>query len=153
MESPPLLIYRLGNWLHLRGFVRLGVMATRVNRLLFGCWIPSSAKIGRGVKLGYWALGIVLHSATEIGPDCWIMQNVTIGRNPGDKGVPRLGRNVMVGTGAVVVGSVVVGDNAMIGANSVVLHDVLSGTLVAGAPARLIRVLEGSGGESHYARR
>lgn len=66
-----------------------------------------------------------------------IFQNVTIGSNKGDgkQGIPRIGNNVLIGAGAVLVGDIRVGDNAVIGANSVVLTDVPANAVVAGVPA------------------
>ena len=52
-----------------------------VNRLIFGCWVPSSATLGKNVVLGYWGIGVVIHSDSVIGDNTLISQNVTIGRN------------------------------------------------------------------------
>ena len=63
----------------------VGKFISYLNRLLFSIWLPSSAKIGKNFTLGYWGLGIVIHSNSIIGNNCQINQNVTIGRNFGDK--------------------------------------------------------------------
>lgn len=133
-----MVLYRLGRYLHSRGLRRFALLISRFNRLLFGVWLPSSANIGRGTRLGYWGLGIVIHSEVSIGRNCLIAQNVTIGRNLGDRGVPLLGDNVYVGAGSVVFGQIHVGNGCIIGANSVVNHSVEEGDIVAGNPARVI---------------
>jgi serine O-acetyltransferase len=139
--NPVIMIYRIGHWCHTRGLKRIGWAFSWVCRFLFATWVPSSAKIGRNVKLGYWGLGVVIHKNASVGDNCHIDQHVTIGRNPGQEGVPRIGNMVYIGAGAVVSGDIVVGDRAVIGANSVVLSDVPELALVVGAPARVARIL------------
>lgn len=80
--------------------------------------------------------GIVIHPAAEIGPNCVIFQQVTLGTTRNRRGVPKLGGHVDVGAGAKILGPVTIGDHAMIGANAVVTHDVTAGAIVAGIPAR-----------------
>jgi serine O-acetyltransferase len=153
MESPPLLIHRFGHALHKAGLRGCGSLVTWLNRFLFACYLPSSATVGRNVKLGYWGLGIVIHSDSVIGDDCWIMQNVTLGRNIGDPGVPKLGRNVAVGAGAVIMGGVELGDHCIVGANSVVRQSFPPRSVVAGVPARLLRTTPENEVRPHYENR
>nr|WP_201723913.1 DapH/DapD/GlmU-related protein [Rhodopirellula sp. SM50] len=115
--------------------------------------IPSSAVLGRRVTLGYWALGIVIHKDAVLGDDCWIMQNVTIGRKSGEQGVPKLGRNVAVGAGAVILGNIELGDHCVVGANSVVNRSFPACSVIAGVPAKLIRELPAGQTQSHYRER
>lgn len=135
----PVLIYRAGNWLHRKGFVRLGQALTFFNRLLFATVIPSSAQIGDRCVFGYSGLGIVIHKDACIGNRVHICQNVTIGRHPGKEGVPTIQDDVYLGPGAVVSGMIIVGRGASIGANAVVLHDVPAGAVAVGVPARIIK--------------
>ncbi|MGR3783499.1 MAG: serine O-acetyltransferase [Albimonas sp.] len=100
--------------------------------------LPLNTRIGGGLLLPH-ATGIVVHPATVLGPNCLLMQNVTLGNNYGRPGTPRLGGHVDVGPGAVILGPVEIGDHALIGANAVVLKDVPPRAVVAGAPARVIR--------------
>lgn len=79
-----------------------------------------------------------MHNNTVLGHDCLVAQNVTIGRNFGDVGVPSFGDRVYIGAGSVVFGEIHIGDNAVIGANSVVNKDVPENTIVAGNPAKII---------------
>lgn len=147
--NPAVGLYRIGHACHRLGLERIGWAISWLNRLAFATMIPSSARIGRGFICGYWGLGVVIHARAEIGNDCTLAQNVTIGRNPGHDGVPRLGDRVYVGAGAVILGDIRVHDDAVIGANSVVNRDVPAGAIVAGVPARLLRMKPGFPDGSH----
>lgn len=137
--TPPIIIYRFGHWLHRLGLVRLAKVVSYVNRFLFACWCPSSAQIGKNFKLGYWGLGVVIHSNTRIGDRCLVAQNVTIGRNFGDKEVPAIGNDVYIGAGSVVFGEISIGDNVIIGSNSLVNKSVPANCTVVGNPFRIVR--------------
>jgi len=102
-----------------------------------GADIPITTRIGGGLLLPH-PNGIVIHPDCEIGPNCMLFQQVTLGvaRN----GVPRLGGHVDVGAGAKILGPVYIGDHAEVGANAVVLHDVPAHAKVAGIPARVLRI-------------
>lgn len=134
--SPPLLLHRIGNALHRARVPVLPKVITGIIRVLFACYLPSSASLGRGVQLGYWGLGVVIHGSAVIGEGTLVRQNVTIGTRHKGGGVPRIGAHVSIGAGAVLLGDVTIGDGAVIGANSVVTHDVPPGITVVGAPAR-----------------
>jgi serine O-acetyltransferase len=82
-------------------------------------------------------VGVVISSDSSIGENVSILQNVTIGGN-GNRIAPRIGDNVTIHSGAVVVGDIDIGDGAVIGANSVVLSDVPPDTTVVGTPARIV---------------
>lgn len=98
-----------------------------------GADIPLNCRIGGGLLIPH-PNGIVIHPACEVGPNCLILQQVTIGSGKG--GVPTLGGHVDVGAGAKILGAVHVGHHAVIGANAVVVNDVVSSTTVVGIPAR-----------------
>ncbi|MEO9070337.1 MAG: hypothetical protein ABI261_04845 [Ginsengibacter sp.] len=100
--------------------------------------MPSSAKIGKKFKIGYWGLGVVIHSNTIIGDRVQICQNVTIGRNFGDKKVPIIGNDVYVGTGSVIFGEIEIGDNVIIGSNSLINKSVPSNCTAVGNPMKII---------------
>lgn len=134
----PMLLYRFGRRLHIRGFVRLGKVLTFLNRILFATVVPCSADIGHGTVVGYAGLGVVIHSASVIGQRVHICQNVTIGRNPEREGVPVIEDDVYIGPGAVVSGNIRIGRGAKIGANAVVLKDVPPGAVAVGVPARIL---------------
>ena len=112
----------------------------------FGCSIPHSTSIGRGLYLGH-IRDIVINERAVIGDNCNISQGVTIGQaNRGRrKGTPVIGCNVYIGPGAKIVGAVQVGDHVAIGANCVVTDDVPDYAVVVGVPGRVIS-FEGSAG-------
>jgi serine O-acetyltransferase len=100
-----------------------------------GADIPLNSRIAGGLELPH-PNGIVIHPDSDIGPNCIIFQQATLG--VGSDGAPRLGGNVAVGSGAKLLGGVRIGDNAQIGANAVVLQDVPAGATAVGVPARII---------------
>jgi len=81
--------------------------------------------------------GIVIHPGVEIGPNCLIFQQVTIGG--GEGGTPTIGGHVDIGAGAKIFGAVRIGNHARIGANAVVLSDVPDGRTAVGVPAEIVR--------------
>lgn len=132
-------IYRMGHRLHKSGLKRLAKVFSYLNRIMFSVWLPSSASIGKNFTLGYWGLGIVIHSNTIIGDNVTIAQNVTIGRNFGDVKVPQIGNDVYIGAGSVIFGEIVIGDNVIIGSNSLINKDIPANCTVVGNPMRIIK--------------
>lgn len=100
-----------------------------------GADIPINCRIGGGLLLPH-PNGIVIHAEAVIGPNCLLMQQVTLGVVV--TGAPRLGGHVDIGAGAKVLGAVNLGDHACVGANAVVLIDVPTGASAVGVPARII---------------
>lgn len=138
MINPPVFLFRIGSFFHHNKLVFLGNIVSYINRIIFSVWLPSSAKIGLNFKLGYWGLGIVIHKNAEIGNNCLIAQNVTIGRNFGDLSVPIIGNDVYIGAGSVVFGEITIGENVIVGANSVINKNVPPNCTVVGNPFRII---------------
>jgi serine O-acetyltransferase len=91
------------------------------------------ARLGGGLVLPH-PTGVVLHSDVEVGPNCALFQQVTLGVGP-RPGAPRLGGAVEVGPGAKILGGVTIGDGALIGANAVVVSDVPAFHVATGNPA------------------
>lgn len=106
-----------------------------------GIEIHPGATIGRRLVIDH-GMGIVIGETTEIGDDCLLYQCVTLGGTGKDKGKrhPTLGNNVLVGSGAKVLGPFTVGDNARIAAGAVVLSEVPPSCTAVGVPAQLARV-------------
>jgi len=96
-------------------------------------------KLGGGVILPHW--GRIILNAEEIGENLYCFHHVTIG-NDYQTGIPKIGKNVFIGAGAIIVGKITIGDNVVIGAASLVNTNIPSNSLVAGNPARVIRQIE-----------
>ena len=94
----------------------------KLQYLLFNSSVPGSCKIGEGTKFGYGGIGLVIHARAEIGKNCVIGANVTIGGKSGWWEVPIIGDNVEISAGSRIIGPVRIGDNVVIGANTVVLR-------------------------------
>lgn len=113
---------------------RVIVLRYRFWSVVAGADIPLTATLGEGLLLPH-PNGVVMHPEVALGPDCLVMQQVTLGTD-GHSGVPRLGLHVDVGAGAKVIGGVTIGDFAVIGANAVVVRDVPAWHVAVGVPAR-----------------
>jgi serine O-acetyltransferase len=114
-------------------------------RNVYGIELPASAKVGRRLWIAHQG-GIVVNPRTEIGDDCLLRHNVTIGvvgdgRRTSPAGAPRLGNDVEVGAGAVIVGEVTIGDGVRIGPNAVVMTDIPAGGSAFASPARVLKPL------------
>ncbi len=110
----------------------LAILRHRFWSVVTGADIPLNTRLGGGLLLPH-PNGVVIHPDAEIGPNCLIFQQVTIGLGRG--GTPRIGGHVDIGAGAKVLGAVAIGDHARIGANAVVLRDVPAGKTTMGVPA------------------
>lgn len=135
--NPPIINYRISHWLYYHHMKHLSKILDWTGRLLYSCFVPGQAQIGKNFKLSYWGLGVVVHIKTKIGDNCKLGQNVTIGGK--GKGVLELLDNVYVGGGSFVVGGITLGNNVIVGANSFVDKDVPDNAIVAGAPAKILR--------------
>ena len=122
---------------HLRFLARFW---SQLNRFLTGVEIHPAAKIGHGVVIDH-GMGIVIGETAEVGDNCTIYQGVTLGGTGKDTGKrhPTIGKNVMIGAGAKVLGPFQVGDNAKIAAGAVVLAEVPPDCTAVGVPARVVR--------------
>jgi len=114
---------------------------SQITRFFTGIEIHPGATIGRRFFIDH-GMGVVIGETTEIGDDVLLYQGVTLGGTGNEKGKrhPTLGNNVVVGTGAKVLGNIQIGDNVKIGAGSVVVHPVPSHSTVVGIPGRVVRV-------------
>jgi serine O-acetyltransferase len=134
--------WRVSNWLWHRNRRDLALLLQSESSDSLQVSIHPSASIGTAVFLDH-ATGIVVGSFASIGDEVTIMQNVTIGRNVETPNrAPRIGRGVLLSTGATIIGDISIGDDAKIGAGSVVTRDVPAGCTAVGVPARLINCPE-----------
>jgi serine O-acetyltransferase len=113
---------------------KLAVVRHRFWSMVCGADIPLNAQcIGGGLLLPH-PNGVVIHPEAQLGPNCLLFQQVTLGTGP-KPGTPRIGGHVDIGAGAKVLGGVTIGAHAVIGANAVVVTDVPAGALAVGVPA------------------
>jgi serine O-acetyltransferase len=139
-----MLLYRYAAWrLNLApGIGRKALSAVRhglwpLVRNVYGIELHETAEIGRRVKISHQGT-VIIDGTAVVGDDCLIQHNVTIGRAQEGGGAPRIGREVVIGPGAVVAGEITVGDRARIGPNAVVLVDVPADATVFAPPGRQI---------------
>jgi len=121
----------------IRGFIYR--MLLYFHSHIYGFQIPPSTRIGKGLYIGHWGT-IIVNGNAVIGDFCNLSPGVTIGQtNRGsNKGVPRIGNKVWIGTNAVIVGNISIGDNVLIAPNSFVNISVPSNSLVMGNPASIV---------------
>ena len=131
--------YRITHRLHSWGVPIVPRWLSHVARFLTGIEIHPGATIGQRVFIDH-GMGVVVGETAEIGDFCTIYQGVTLGGTSlaHTKRHPTLGRNVVVGANAVVLGAIVVGDNARVGSGSVVVRDVPANATVVGIPAHVV---------------
>ncbi len=129
--------HRVIHALHNAGLPLLPRLFSNWMRFLTGIEIHPAARIGAGVFIDH-GMGVVIGETAEIGDGCTLYQGVTLGGTSLSRGKrhPTLGRSVVVGVGAAILGAISVGDGARIGAGSVVVRDVPADATVVGIPAR-----------------
>src|SRR5206468_12255601 len=117
----------------------LARLSSHIGRFLTGIEIHPGAVIGRRVFIDH-GTGVVIGETAAIGDDCTLYHGVTLGGVSWNQGKrhPTLGKGVVVGAGAKILGPFIVGDGAKIGSNSVVVKAVPAGATVVGIPARVV---------------
>jgi len=135
-----ILLHRLAHKVYRARVPLLPRVISQCGRFLTGIEIHPGAQIGRRFFIDH-GMGVVIGETTEIGDDVLLYQGVTLGGTGNEKGKrhPTLGNHVVVGTGAKVLGNIRVGDNVKIGAGSVVVHPVPDNSTVVGIPGRVVR--------------
>lgn len=133
--------HRKANWCFRHNFKFLARYISQRSRHKTGIEIHPGATIGKGLFIDH-GMGVVIGETTVIGDNCTIYQNVTLGGTGKDTGKrhPTLGNNVLVGSGAKVLGPFTVGDNARIAAGAVVLNEVPANSTAVGVPARIVKI-------------
>lgn len=134
------IIHRVAHWLYNKNMKIIARAVSQIGRFFTGIEIHPGAKIGKGLLIDHGS-GVVIGETAEIGDNCLIYQGCTLGGTGKECGKrhPTLGNNVMVGSGAKILGPFKVGDGAKIAANAVVLEEVPPNCTAVGVPARIVR--------------
>jgi serine O-acetyltransferase len=134
-----IVIHRFAHWLWLHRVRWIGRLVSHLGRFFTGIEIHPGATLGRRVFIDH-GMGVVVGETAEIGDDCTLYHGVTLGGTSWKRGKrhPSLGRGVVIGAGAKLLGPIVFGDGAKIGSNAVVVKDVPPGATAVGIPARII---------------
>lgn len=129
-------LYRPAHFLYKKKRFFFARLISQFARFLTGIEIHPGATIGKGLFIDH-GMGVVIGETAEIGDNVVIYHQVTLGGTGKDKGKrhPTIGNNVIIGSGAKVLGPIKIGDNTKIGANSVVLKDMMPGSTAVGIPA------------------
>jgi serine O-acetyltransferase len=146
-----LLMHRFAHRCWLAGFRWLGRFVSHIARWFTGIEIHPGASIARRVFIDH-GMGVVIGETAEIGEDCTLYHGVTLGGTSWAKGKrhPTLGKGVVIGAGAKILGPIVIGDGAKIGSNAVVVKPVPAGATAIGIPARLVESQETGGRFAAY---
>lgn len=131
-------LHRIAHFLWQHKLLFLARLLSHVNRFLTGIEIHPGAKIGRRFFIDH-GMGVVIGETTEIGDDVLMYTGVVLGGTSLEKKKrhPTIGNNVVIGTGATVLGPITVGDGAKIGGGAVVIQPVPPGATMVGVPARI----------------
>lgn len=134
-----LCLHRLAHWLYCRKVSFIPRLISHIGRFLTGIEIHPGAVIGQGVFIDH-GMGVVIGETAIVGDYTLIYQGVTLGGTGKESGKrhPTVGKNVVIGAGAKVLGNIQIGDRVRVGAGSVVLRDVPSDCTVVGVPGRNI---------------
>ena len=136
-----ILAHRTAHRLYRLGVPLLPRFISQLSRFLTQIEIHPGATIGRRFFIDHGS-GVVIGETAEIGDDVLIYQGVTLGGTGAERGKrhPTIGNSVVIGTGAKVLGNIRIGDNVKIGAGSVVVHPVPDHSTVVGVPGRVVRI-------------
>jgi len=139
--------HRIANFFHIAGFHLLARIISQITRFFTGIEIHPAAKIGQNLFIDH-GMGVVIGETSEIGNNVTIYHAVTLGgiapsidsdKQRNEKRHPTIGNNVVIGSGAQIIGPINVGDGSRIAANAVVVNDVQKNTTMVGVPAKAIK--------------
>jgi serine O-acetyltransferase len=147
------LLHRISHWLYRCGRYVIARMVSQFARFLTGIEIHPGATIGERLFIDH-GLGVVIGETAEVGDDVLLYQGVTLGGTGNECGKrhPTIGNRVVVGTGASVLGNIKLGDDVKVGAGSVVVHSVPDGATVVGIPGRVVKTRSESLGVLEHGR-
>ena len=132
-------LHRIAHHFYKKNWVVFPRMINTFSRFLTGIDIHPGAKLGPGLFIDH-GMGLVIGETAELGSNVTLYQGVTLGGTGKEQGKrhPTIGNNVVVSSGAKVLGSFKVGDNSKIGSGSVVLKEVPPNSVVVGIPGRIV---------------
>jgi serine O-acetyltransferase len=132
-------LYRISHYLWEKKWIVLARFISHINRFLTGIEIHPAAEIGRGVFIDH-GMGVVIGETAVIGDGCLLYKGVVLGGTSMEKTKrhPELGKRVIVGSNACILGNITIGDHVRIGSGSVVVKDVPPHATVVGVPGRII---------------
>ena len=136
-----LFFHRIAHWFYGAKLFFLARLTSQIGRFITGVEIHPGAKIGKGLFIDH-GMGVVIGETAEVGDNCTIYHEVTLGgtgKSKGSKRHPTIGNNVLIGAGAKILGPFNVGDNAQIGANTFVSVEVEPNTTVVGSKGRAVK--------------
>lgn len=135
-----IVMHRIAHWFYNKNCKLFARWLSQVNRFFTGIEIHPAAKIGNGLFIDH-GMGVVIGETTEIGDNVTIYQGATLGGTGKETGKrhPTIGNNVVISSGAKVLGPFKVGDNSKIGAGAVVLREVPPNCTVVGVPGRIVK--------------
>jgi serine O-acetyltransferase len=135
-----LINHRIAHFFYLKNHFFIARFISQISRSMTGIEIHPGATIGRRFFIDH-GMGVVIGETTIVGNDVLLYQGVTLGGTGLEKGKrhPTIGNNVVIGTGAQVLGNIAIGDNSYIGANAVVIKDVPPNSTVVGVPGRITK--------------
>ena len=140
-------LHQIANFFHMAGFDLIARIISQTSRFFTGIEIHPGAKIGKNLFIDH-GMGVVSGETSEIGNDVTIYHAVTLGgispsidseRQRHEKRHPTIGNDVVIGSGAQIIGPIKVGNGSRIAANAVVVNDVPEGATMVGVPAKVIK--------------
>ena len=140
-------LHQIANFFHLAGFHLIARIISQTNRFFTGIEIHPGAKIGRNLFIDH-GMGVVIGETSEIGNNVTIYHAVTLGgispsidseRQRHEKRHPTIGDDVVIGSGAQIIGPIKIGNGSRIAANAVVVNAVPDGSTMVGVPAKIIK--------------
>ena len=149
--------HQISNFFYKAGFDLIARIISQIIRFFTGIEIHPGAKIGKNLFIDH-GMGVVIGETSEIGDNVTIYHNVTLGgsspsidseRQRHEKRHPTIGNDVVIGSGAQIIGPIKVGNNSRIAANAVVVKDVPENATMVGIPARAVK-LENKGSFRPY---
>ena len=149
--------HQISNFFYKAGFDLIARIISQTIRFFTGIEIHPGAKIGKNLFIDH-GMGVVIGETSEIGDNVTIYQNVTLGgsspsidseRQRHEKRHPSIGNDVVIGSGAQIIGPIKVGNNSRIAANAVVVKNVPENATMVGIPAKAVK-LENKGNFRPY---